>query len=226
MKNSFESLPFIVDDAPGLWRQQVQPVNSREQNSAALFLDRDGVVVEEVNYLHRIEDLRLIPGAAAAISRANTRSIPVVMVTNQSGIGRGHYDWVAFAKLQEELLHQMEQEGAMVNMVLACGYHKDALPNYQIEDHLWRKPNPGMLNAAEEAMGLNLSLSWMVGDALSDVDAARNAGLAGVVHVLTGHGTRDRAEALTRKTSDFSVRCQESIHGVSNLIDDLFPLRH
>ena len=114
----------------------------------------------------------------------------------------------------------------MVNMVLACGYHKDALPNYQIEDHLWRKPNPGMLNAAEEAMGLNLSLSWMVGDALSDVDAARNAGLAGVVHVLTGHGTRDRAEALARKTSDFSVRCQESIHGVSNLIDDLFPLRH
>ena len=106
-----------------------------------------GVVVEEVNYLHRIEDLRLIPGAAAAISRANTRSIPVVMVTNQSGIGRGHYDWVAFAKLQEELLRQMEQEGAMVNMVLACGYHKDALPNYQIKNHLWRKPNPGMLNA-------------------------------------------------------------------------------
>ena len=226
MKTSFETLPFIEDNAPGLWRQQIQPVNSREQKTAALFLDRDGVVVEEVNYLHRIEDLRLIPGAAAAISRANSRSIPVVMVTNQSGIGRGHYDWVAFAKLQDELLRQLEQEGATVNMVLACGYHKDALPNYQIENHPWRKPNPGMLNAAAEALGLNLLLSWMVGDALSDVDAARNAGLSGVVHVLTGHGSRDRAEALTRQASDFSVRRQESIHGVSNLIDDLFPVRH
>jgi D-glycero-D-manno-heptose 1,7-bisphosphate phosphatase len=226
MKNSFEVLPFIADDAPGLWRQQVQPVNSREQNPAALFLDRDGVVVKEVNYLHRIEDLRLIPGAAAAICRANTRSIPVVMVTNQSGIGRGKYDWIAFAKLQEELLRQLEQANAMVNMVLACGYHKDALPDYQIENHPWRKPNPGMLNAAAKAMGLNLPLSWMVGDALSDVDAARNAGLAGVVHVLTGHGTRDRAEALTRQASDFSVRRQDSIHDVSNLIDDLFPVRH
>jgi D-glycero-D-manno-heptose 1,7-bisphosphate phosphatase len=224
-RHAIETTSFIEEDAPGLWRQPVHPVDAKGQKLAALFFDRDGVIVEEVNYLHRVEDLRLIPGAAAAISRANARSIPVVMVTNQSGVGRGYYDWPAFAKLQEELLLRLGREDAEVNMVMACGYHKDALSAYQIENHPWRKPNPGMLNAAANDLGLDLSRSWLIGDALSDIDAARNAGLAGAVHVLTGHGARDRAVALTRKAPRFSVRPLDSVLGISALIDELFPVR-
>ncbi len=215
---------FIVDKSPGLWRQLVER-SDLDIEGGALFLDRDGVIVEEVNYLHRTEDLQLIPGAAATISRANAKSIPVVIVTNQSGVGRGYYDWAAFALLQDELLNRLRKDGAVINMILACGYHKDALADYQIENHSWRKPGPGMLQDAAAYLGFNLARSWLVGDALGDIEAARNAGIAGAVHVLTGHGARDRTEALTRRTPDFSVQHQDSISGVSDLVDSLFPTR-
>lgn len=196
--------------------------NKLELNGGALFLDRDGVIVEEVNYLHRVEDLQLIPGAAAAISRANARSIPVVIVTNQSGVGRGYYDWAAFAALQNELLKRLGEDGATVNMVLACGYHKDAAPPYRSDNHPWRKPRPGMLQSAAETLGFDLARSWLVGDSHSDIDAARNAGLAGAVHVLSGHGRRDRAKIETQPWPNLEIRFAESIGAISDDLAALF----
>ena len=87
----------------GIWSQQIRPWRGRAR--PALFLDRDGVIVDEVGYLHRAEDVHLSKGAVEVIQTANKRGIFVIIVTNQSGIGRGKYGWAEFSVVQETLLN-------------------------------------------------------------------------------------------------------------------------
>src|SRR5580704_545664 len=86
----------------------------------ALFLDRDGVVVVDTNYLGQVEEMQLIAGSAEAIARCNILGIPVVLVTNQSGIARGYYDWKGFQAVQTALSAELDREGAHLDAVLAC----------------------------------------------------------------------------------------------------------
>lgn len=177
----------------------------------ALFLDRDGVIVEEVDYLSRVEDIRIIPGAAAVIAAANRLSIPVVIVTNQAGIGRGYYDWPEFAAVQEAILAELALHGALIDAVYACAHHPDGKGGYAHADHPGRKPNPGMLLRAAAELTLDLPRSWLVGDNLTDIEAARRAGLAGALQVATGHGRRDQTASAGLATSRFQVRTGPSI---------------
>ncbi len=202
---TFSELAPVSAD-PGLWRQILREPSVRSAKPGpALFLDRDGVVVEEVNYLHRIEDISLIPDAAAVIQHCNRSGIPVVLVTNQSGIGRGYYDWAQFGIVQDEICRRLAETGARFDMVLACAYHEAANPPFNVAEHDWRKPRPGMLRAAGQALGLDLNRSWIVGDSKSDMAAGRAAGLAGGVHVLTGHGKRDRQAVLALADTGFEI---------------------
>jgi len=145
-------IPAGLLDADGVWRQAHADL-SWARGLPALFLDRDGVVVEEVNYLHRVEDLALIPGAAEFIAEANHRGIPVVVATNQAGIGRGYFGWPEFQQVQAELNRRLERAGARVDLTLAC-------PHYP--EHPDRKPRPGMLRKAAEMIGIDLGRSWVV----------------------------------------------------------------
>jgi D-glycero-D-manno-heptose 1,7-bisphosphate phosphatase len=156
-----------------------------------LFLDRDGVIVEEVNYLHRVEDIVFIPGVAEAIARANQASIPVIMVTNQAGIGRGHFRWKDFHAVQHGIFRHCKAHSAHLDMVLACAYHAKGFGAYKTADHPWRKPRPGMLLEAARVMGSDLARSFIVGDCLSDLEAGHAAGLADGALVQTGHGSRE-----------------------------------
>ena len=92
----------------------------------ALFLDRDGVVVEDTDYLGSADDVRMLPNAAAAIARCNRLGVPVVLVTNQSGIGRGKYDWDGFDAVQAAISTALAAQGGRFDSVLACAYHADA----------------------------------------------------------------------------------------------------
>ena len=157
----------------------------------ALFLDRDGVIVEEVNYLHKVDDVLFIPHVAAAIARANRLSIPVVMVTNQSGIGRGYYGWDDFAIVQKCIGTYYAAQSAHFDMVLACAYHAEGLGFYAVADHPWRKPNPGMLLEAARALNIDLCRSFIIGDSITDLVSGHAAGLAAGALVRTGHGVRD-----------------------------------
>ncbi len=201
---------------PGLWLQCNGGTTA--QKRPALFLDRDGVLVEEINYLHTVADLRIIPAATSIVRAANERGIPVVIVTNQSGVGRGYYGWAEFAVVQAALADSFAQDGAHFDMILACAYHTDAEAPYDTPNHPWRKPQPGMLHAAAETLELDLPRSWIVGDSASDIGAGRNAGLAGGVHVATGHGRRDRDKALALATAEFDVRAEASIEGAEQIL--------
>lgn len=181
------------------------------RGAPALFLDRDGVVVEDTGYLCRIEDIALLRGAAVAIAAANAAGVPVILVTNQGGIGTRLYGWQEFSMVQRAILAQLAEAGAFVNAVYAAPHHPDGHGIWRHADHPARKPNPGMLTRAAAELGLDLKRSWMVGDKRSDVMAARRADLAGALHVLSGHGAAERAGMQATASDGFDLRFGESI---------------
>lgn len=195
-------------DSQGVWCQILRrPAPGR----AALFLDRDGAVVEETGYLCRVDDIVVIPGAARIISTANRHGIPVVMVTNQSGIGRGYYSWAEFKSVQDAIVASLAIEGANIDAVYACPHHPEAKGDLAHPDHPARKPNPGMLLQAASALALDLKSSWLVGDKADDVEAAKRAGIAGALLVATGYGNAERQRAAKLASSVFEVRFGQSI---------------
>jgi D-glycero-D-manno-heptose 1,7-bisphosphate phosphatase len=201
--------PYLESD--GIWCRMHRPADAGGASGGpALFLDRDGVVVEEVHFLHRPEDIRLVPGAAAVIAEARRQGIPVVLTTNQSGIARRLFGWEAFAATQSRLETLLAAEQAAFDMVLACPFHPDGNPPYRAE-HPCRKPQPGMLLRAAERLGIDLAKSWAVGDRARDLEAGRAAGCAGGLHVLTGYGAAEREDATRLGTPAFDLRLGESV---------------
>ena len=174
----------------------------------AVFIDRDGTLNEEVGYLHRPEDVVLVGGAAAALARLNALGIPVIVVTNQSGIGKGRYDWEDFHAVMDRIRELLALEGASMDGIYVAPHHERGQGEYAHPDHPDRKPNPGMLMRAAEEHDLDLGRSWMVGDKELDLGAGRNAGCQ-VALVRTGYGSKvdgaladlvaeDLAEAVDR----------------------------
>ena len=206
------------DEALGIWMWTAP--RSACGPRPALFLDRDGVIVEDPGYLCRAADLRLIPGAASLISLANRRGIPVVEVTNQAGIGRGYYGWAEFVEVEEAVAGLLAREEASFDAVFACPYHPDGIAPWGHPAHPARKPLPGMLLAAEQILDLDLRRSWIVGDKLTDLQAGYHARLRGGLHVLTGEGRRERAAVMEWGPEDFEVRLGESVGDAEGVIAD------
>jgi len=158
----------------------------------ALFLDRDGTINVEVDYLSRVEDLELIPGAAAAIAAANAAGYVVVVYTNQSGIARGMLTEADLDELHFELDRRLALLGACIDRYEFCPHHPEIGETPYRQDCDCRKPKPGMLLDAAAALDLDLSKSWAVGDSLRDLDAARAAGVPHRVLVETGKGAAQK----------------------------------
>jgi D-glycero-D-manno-heptose 1,7-bisphosphate phosphatase len=201
----------------GIWFSR--SVIAASESRPGLFLDRDGVVVEEMNYLHRREDVRLEKGAVALVKWANRREIPVAVVTNQSGIARGLFGWTEFEIVQNELTRLLADAGARFDMVVACPFHPDFTPGWNQMHEQWRKPGPGMLHFAAKSLAIDLARSWMVGDNVSDIAAAKAAGLIGGVHILTGHGAKHRAAALRKAGEDFEVLTASDLEATLTLLE-------
>ncbi len=175
------------------------------QGKPGLFIDRDGVLIEEVGYLSRCEDVSFIPGAIDAIRAFNYANIPIVVATNQAGIGKGYLDWEKFEEIQEEIAAVLRKNNAYLDAVIACPYHEDGIGQYRFDNHPFRKPNPGMIIFSAEWLGINLARSWMVGDKLSDIEAAASASLYGVVHVETGYGKEQRRQVEAFLKDSFQI---------------------
>jgi D-glycero-D-manno-heptose 1,7-bisphosphate phosphatase len=142
----------------------------------ALFLDRDGVLNEEVGYLYRSEDVRWVEGALSLGRTAMKLGYKLIVVTNQSGIARGLYSERDFHALMEWMRAELGRERVVLEAVYFCPYHPEGLGIYRCE-HEDRKPGPGMLLRAQREHGLDLGRSVLVGDRCSDVAAANAAGL-------------------------------------------------
>ncbi|HEX6884924.1 MAG TPA: HAD family hydrolase [Planctomycetota bacterium] len=158
----------------------------------AVFLDRDGTLVDELGFLRRAEDLRLLPGAAEGVRLFNRAGWKVVVVTNQSGIARGLLDEPTLARIHARLEQELARGGAHVDAILHCPHHpEEGAPPFRRACDC-RKPAPGLILAAARRFALDLAASWTIGDSRRDLEAGARAGLAGGVLVLTGKGVAER----------------------------------
>ena len=182
-----------------------------------LFLDRDGVLIEERYYLSDPDGVALIPGALAAIAAARAKGHAVVVVSNQAGIGRGHFGWAQLAAVEMRIASLLAAAKLSADAVLACPFHPDGQPPYN-HAHPWRKPSPGMLQEAATVLNLDLSRSLLVGDKVSDILAARAAGLPAALHVRTGHGVGEQTASLAAATAAFQVFVADDASAVTHLM--------
>jgi D-glycero-D-manno-heptose 1,7-bisphosphate phosphatase len=146
----------------------------------AVFLDRDGTIAEEVGYLNHASRFRMFPFAAAAIQRLNEAGLPVIVVTNQSGVGRGYFPESLVHEVNELMTEQLAKAGAKIDAVYYC-------PHTSSENCICRKPKTGMLDRAVMEHALDLQHSFVVGDRSGDIELARNARARSVL-VRTGYG--------------------------------------
>jgi len=157
----------------------------------ALFLDRDGVINEEVGYLVHAKDVRFMAGLFSLCRTAQSLGYKLVVVTNQAGIARGYYTEEQYETLMQWMRERLEREGITLDAVYFCPDHPD-FPHSRKCDPSWRKPGPGMLLAAAQEFSLDMAASVYVGDRCTDVSAG-NAAQVGKMFLLAGVETAECA---------------------------------
>jgi len=155
----------------------------------AVFLDRDGTIVEDPGFLHEPEKVKLLPGAAAAIRRLNDAGYLAIVVTNQSGIARGRFTVADYEAVQQRLGALLAAQGARLDGAFFCPHHPQFTGPCDC-----RKPGLKLFRDAQAAFDIDFAQSWWVGDRLSDVQPARALGGHGVL-VVTGDGNLHQGQA-------------------------------
>lgn len=196
-------------DRSGVWREVRRPRSGA--SVPALFLDRDGTLIELVPYLADPAKVRLIEPAVALVKAANRRGLPVVVITNQSGIARGLYGWPEFATVEARIAALLAEHGAALDAVIACPAAPDS-------DAPCRKPNPGMITLGAELLALDLGRSRIAGDSAIDIEAGWRAGLSGGWLAPTGYGPRDAEAARALAAPDYEVTALHPLDKLAHVI--------
>jgi len=161
----------------------------------AVFLDRDGVINEEVNYLSRVEDFKFIPNALKALKLLSDTDFKIIIITNQSGICRGYFIMDDVRKIHDYMLEEFKKEKVRIDGIYICPHHPD-------EDCECRKPKIGLLIEAAREFDLNLKESYFIGDKTTDIQTGKNA-LCKTILVETGYSGKDSTYDVE---SDFVAR--------------------
>lgn len=188
--------PLTISLGPGAVRHMEGP------EKPAVFLDRDGVLMHDVGYPSSPDRVLLFAAAADAVARLNAGGVPVVVVSNQSGVGRGYFGWPEVAAVHDEVARQLARRGASVDLTLYAGDAPD-----RAEASAFRKPAPGMFRLAARILPIDLGRSIMVGDKASDVEAARAAGVT--ASILVG-GDRDGGGSPYDVAAAFTLACEHA----------------
>ena len=143
---------------------------------AAVFLDRDGTLIRDVNFVGRPEQVELIPGAAAAVRRVNEAGLPAIVITNQSGIARGYFSESEYGKVHERMESLLGQGGARIDATYVCPHFPEISGPCEC-----RKPGTLLYRRAAKDHGLDLTTSWYIGDKLRDVIPSQELGGHGIL---------------------------------------------
>lgn len=143
----------------------------------ALFLDRDGVINIDKNYVHKIEDFEFIDGIFDLVKKYQDEGFLIIVITNQAGIGRGYYKEKDFHILNDWMVKQFKLQGIEITEVYYCPYHPTHGIGEYLKDSFDRKPNPGMIFKARDKYDIDLSKSVLIGDKESDILSGKNAGI-------------------------------------------------
>ncbi len=156
----------------------------------AIFADRDGVLIKDKNYISNSEEVELEKGALNFLKSAFKFNIPIVIITNQSGISRGFFSWNDYVKVTRRMMHEIGEENPII-AIFANGLS----PNCAIGS--WRKPNPNMINTASYLLNIDKRNSILIGDRESDIKAGINAKISNLIHLQTGHGFKERNKVVS-----------------------------
>ncbi|WP_258238381.1 D-glycero-beta-D-manno-heptose 1,7-bisphosphate 7-phosphatase [Arcobacter sp. CECT 8983] len=146
----------------------------------AIFLDRDGVVNVEKNYLYKIEEFEFIDGIFESLKKIQSLGYKIFIITNQSGISRGYYSVDDFEKLTSWMLEEFRNNEIVISQVEFC-------PHGPNDNCLCRKPKSGMIDKILKNYDIDLKNSWLVGDKSSDIECAQHAGISNTIQVKSGH---------------------------------------
>jgi len=171
------------------YRKDAFPRSRFATANRAVFLDRDGTIIQEVGHLRRVEDMVVYPFSARALRRLRETGFLLVVITNQSAIGRGWASERALENVHTALNEILGRDGGSPDAYYYCPHHPDALLDRYRKDCDCRKPKPGLLHRAAADLGIELARSYFVGDTLSDVEAGGSAGCRTLL-VRTGYGTQ------------------------------------
>ncbi len=160
-------------------------VNSKKL--PALFFDRDGVIIKDKHYISKPQDVEMSEGIKKLLKISKNSEWLNIVITNQSGISRGFLNWEDYEKVTNEIFLKI-RDPELIDGIYANG----EAPNTESQIDSWRKPNPNMILQAAEDFNIDLDYSIIIGDRLSDLEAGKRAGIKKFVHVLTGHGYKER----------------------------------
>jgi D-glycero-D-manno-heptose 1,7-bisphosphate phosphatase len=170
------------------------PTQFAGKMNRAIFLDRDGTLIAEKNYLHRPEDVEIFPGTGAALKRLLDADYKLIIVTNQSGIGRGYYTLADAERVNEHVCDLLAAEGVRFEKCYIA-------PEAPDQPSRVRKPSPQFLFDARDEFGLDLAESFMVGDKMIDLECGWNAGVKKSILVRTGYGKEVEREDAKKISS-------------------------
>ena len=169
----------------------------RPEKKPAVFLDRDGTINVEKDYLYKIEDFEFIPGVPEAIKSLKDAGFLVIVVSNQSGVGRGYFDEHAVELFNQHIQDQLAVYGTSIDAFYYCPHHpEEGLGTYRKSCDC-RKGSPGMLLQAASDHAVDLGRSFMIGDKIADIEAGERAGCQSIL-VLTGYGEKTSLQAAAK----------------------------
>lgn len=175
-----------------------------KEKKPALFIDRDGTLIEHIEYLHEADKVKFIPGALDALSKAQEKGYRLIIVTNQPGIGLGYYTKEDLFSVNRAMLHECSKAKIQIDKIYYC-------PHSKAEGCLCRKPGTEMIERAKHELNIDVERSFVIGDMTSDIELAKNSGCKGVL-VKTGRGGDDGLYAVT---PDITI---DSIKDITSLI--------
>jgi len=185
----------------------------------AIFLDRDGTIIEEIGYIDDPEKVQLLPGAVEALRIFRQLRFWILVLSNQSGVARGFFPESRVGAVNQRLQEQLRAQGVEVDAFYYCPHHPQAaVPAYRVECDC-RKPRPGMIQQAMREFPVVLDRSVIIGDRYSDVEAGKRLNLTAIL-VLTGYGANEYSlygQDASRTQPDFVARdLLEAAHWVEN----------
>ncbi len=163
----------------------------KQNRQRAVFLDRDGTLIEEKEYLHRPEEVVIYPGAGEALKRLQDAGFLLFIVTNQAGVGRGYFTMAEVEAVHAHLLKELARDGVRFQRIYVA-------PEAPDQPNRGRKPSPQFLFEARDEFGIDLAQSYFVGDKLIDLECGWNAGVKKSILVRTGYGAEWESKATDK----------------------------
>ena len=169
----------------------------------AVFLDRDGVIIEDVGYLNECGRIKFLPRASEAIKLLNENGFKVIVVTNQSGVARGYFTEETVKEINRNICESLAKQGAFIDKIYYCPHHVDGTVSEYVKDCHCRKPSPGMIEEATREFGIDVESSFVVGDKICDIEAGHRVGCKTIL--LVGDSFLDKQREIAPLT-DYIAR--------------------